>query len=72
MIVGCGPAEFEGDVHAGLFVGWLHDTVALVAERRYGAGRLLACTFQLSTHLANHPVALTMLNDMLRYVTRAA
>ena len=72
VIVGCGPAEFEGDVHAGLFVGWLHDTVALIAERRYGAGRLLACTFQLSTHLAEHPVALTMLNDMLRYVTRPA
>ena len=66
------PADFEGDVHAGLFVGWLHHTVALVAERQIAAGRLLISTFQLSQHLHDHPVAGVMLRDMLAYVTRAA
>ncbi|HEU5099384.1 MAG TPA: glycoside hydrolase family 2 TIM barrel-domain containing protein [Roseiflexaceae bacterium] len=70
VIVGMGPAEFEGDVHAGLFVGWLHDTVALVAERQIASGRLLISTFQLSQHLHNHPVAQVMLRDLLAYVTR--
>lgn len=64
------PAEYEGDVHAGLFVGWLHDTVALVAERQIASGRLLTSTFQLSQHLHDHPVAQVMLRDMLAYVTR--
>ena len=71
MIVGC-ARPVRGRCARRPVVGWLHDTVALVAERRYGAGRLLASTFQLSAHLADHPVALTMLNDMLRYVTRPA
>ena len=72
VITGMSAAEFEGDVHAGLFVGWLHHTVALVAERQIASGRLLISTFQLSQHLHDHPVARVMLRDMLAYVTRAA
>jgi hypothetical protein len=71
VIVGMGPAEFEADVHAGLFVGWLHNTVALIAERQIASGRLLISTFQLSQHLHDHPVARVMLRDLLEYVTRA-
>jgi hypothetical protein len=71
VIVGMAPAEFEANVHAGLFVGWLHDTVALIAERRIAGGRLLISTFQLSRHLHDHPVARVMLRDLLAYVTRA-
>ncbi len=71
VITSTAPADFEGDVHAGLFVGWLHHTVALIAERRIAAGRLLISTFQLSRHLSDHPVAGVMLRDMLAYVTRA-
>jgi hypothetical protein len=51
VITGMAAAEFEGDVHAGLCVGWLHHTVALVAERQIASGRLLVSTFQLSKHL---------------------
>jgi hypothetical protein len=71
VITRMAPAEFEGDVHAGLFVGWLHHTVALVAERQIASGRLLISTFQLSQHLHDHPIASVMLHDMLAYVTRA-
>jgi hypothetical protein len=70
VITGFGPADFEGDVHAGLFVGWLHNTVALVAERQIAAGRLLISTFQLSQHLHDHPAASVMLRDLLAYATR--
>jgi len=72
VITRMSPAEFEGDVHAGLFVGWLHHTVALIAERQIASGRLLISTFQLSRRLHDHPVARVMLRDMLAYVTRAA
>ncbi|MEO7909648.1 MAG: sugar-binding domain-containing protein [Roseiflexaceae bacterium] len=71
VITGLNATEFEGDVHAGLCVGWLHHTVALVAERQIAAGRLLISTFQLSRHLHDHPVARVMLHDMLAYVARA-
>jgi hypothetical protein len=70
VIVRMAPPEFEANVHAGLFVGWLHHTVALIAERQIAAGRLLISTFQLSQHLHDHPVAHVMLRDLLAYVAR--
>jgi hypothetical protein len=72
VIVGFDPPHFEADVHAGLFVGWLHTTVALVGERQFGSGRLLISTFQLNAHVESNPVASVMLSDMLGYVTRPA
>jgi hypothetical protein len=70
VIVGMSPRDFAADVHAGLFVGWLHQTVALVAERHFGSGRLLISTFHLSEYLETSPVARIMLNDLLRYLVR--
>ena len=68
VIVGLSPRHFAGDVHAGLFVGWLHHVVALIAERRMGEGHLLISTFHLSAHLHTHPVAMVMLHDLVEYV----
>lgn len=72
VIVGMQPREFADSVYAGLTVGWLHHTVALVAERSYGTGTLLTCTFQLSKQLRTHPVAQIMLGDMLAHLVRPA
>lgn len=71
VIVGLNPREFASDVHAGLFVGWIHHTVALVAERRFGNGRLLISTFQLREHLKTQPVAAIMLRDMVAHLMQA-
>jgi hypothetical protein len=68
IINGLSPRDFAGDVHAGLFVGWLHHAVALVAERRFGNGRLLISTFRLREHLSRHPVAAIMLRDMIEHL----
>jgi hypothetical protein len=65
VIVGLSPRDFAGNVHAGLFVGWVHHVVALVAERAVDRGRLLACTFRLREHLGTHPVATMMMRDMI-------
>ncbi|MGE5141173.1 MAG: glycoside hydrolase family 2 TIM barrel-domain containing protein, partial [Rudaea sp.] len=65
VITGLGPRHFASDVHAGMFVGWLHYTVALIAERAFGHGQLIACTFRLRNHLTTHPVAAIMLHDMI-------
>jgi hypothetical protein len=65
VIAGVKPRDFAADVHAGLFVGWLHHTVALIAERRFGKGRLLISTFRLCERMPNNPVAMIMVNDMI-------
>jgi hypothetical protein len=70
VIVGLSPRDFSANVHAGLFVGWVHHVVALVAERPVDRGRLLACTFRLREHLGSHPVATIMMRDMIERVAR--
>lgn len=72
VIVGLNPRDFAANVHAGLTVGWLHHTVALVAERRYGHGCLLISTFRLRDQLRTHPVAQIMLGDMVAHLGRSA
>jgi hypothetical protein len=68
VLVGLSPRDFASRVHAGLFVGWVHHVVALVAERPVDQGRLMACTFRLREHLGQHPVATTLMDDMVRYM----
>jgi hypothetical protein len=65
VIVGLTPRDFAANVHSGLFVGWVHHNVALVAERRVDEGRLMVCTFRLREHLGAHPVATIMMQDMI-------
>ena len=65
VIVGMSPRDFASSVHAGLFVGWIHHAVALVAERSIDRGKLLISTFRLREHLGAHPVATIMLQDMI-------
>ncbi|HET6798634.1 MAG TPA: glycoside hydrolase family 2 TIM barrel-domain containing protein [Gemmatimonadales bacterium] len=65
VIVGLSPRDFAANVHSGLFVGWAHHIVALVAERPIDRGRLMICTYRLRDHLGTHPVATIMMHDML-------
>ncbi|BCX02994.1 MAG: hypothetical protein KatS3mg053_0932 [Candidatus Roseilinea sp.] len=65
VILGVHPFHWPRDVHAGIFVGWIHKNAALVAERRVGRGRMIVCTFRLRDHLAAQPVAAVMLRDMV-------
>jgi hypothetical protein len=65
VIVGLSPRDFAANVHSGLFVGWVHHIVALVAERPIDRGRLMICTYRLRDHLGTHPVATIMMRDMI-------
>jgi hypothetical protein len=65
VIVGLTPRDYAANVHSGLFVGWVHHIVALVAERPIDKGRLMICTYRLRDHLGNHPVATVMMRDMI-------
>ncbi len=68
VIDGLRPRHFAAEVYAGLFVGWLHANVALVVDRQIGNGRLLICTFRLSSHLGTNPVARLMMHDMIAHL----
>ena len=70
VIVGLSPRDFAGSVHSGLFVGWVHHIVALVAERPIDRGRLMICTYRLRDHLGTHPVATVMMRDMIERLAR--
>ncbi|MCS7056701.1 MAG: beta galactosidase jelly roll domain-containing protein [Thermoflexales bacterium] len=70
VILGVHPFRWPRDVHAGIFVGWIHKNAALVAEQRVGRGRMIVCTFRLRDHLASHPVAAVMLRDMVMRLAR--
>ncbi len=68
VIAGLNTRDFAANVHAGLFVGWIHHSVALIAERRCGAVRLLISTFRLREQLQANPVAQIMLGDMIQHL----
>ncbi len=70
VLVGLNPRDFASRVHAGLFVGWVHHVVALVAERPVDRGQVMACTFRLREHLGQHPVATILMDDMIRHTAR--
>jgi hypothetical protein len=70
VIVGLTPRDFAANVHSGLYVGWVHHVVALVAERPIDRGRLMICTYTLRDHLGTHPVASIMMRDMIARAAR--
>lgn len=47
VIANCTIWDFQARVHAGMVVGWVHKPAALIVERDYGRGRLVATTFRL-------------------------
>jgi hypothetical protein len=71
VIVGLSPRDYAANVHSGLFVGWAHHIVALVAERPIDRGRLMICTYRLRDHLGTHPVATIMMRDMIARIAAA-
>jgi hypothetical protein len=71
VICGCNLLDFQARVHAGIVVGWIHKAAALLVERSYGTGRVVASTFRPFHHgapgdplaevLARHLIDLTLL-----------
>ena len=47
LMNGINLLDFQGRVHAGIVIGWIHKPAAYVVERAYGNGRMVASTFRL-------------------------
>jgi hypothetical protein len=65
VITGCNRIDFQGRVHAGLVVGWVHKPVAFIVERGYGNGRFVATTFRLQRDEPGADPTATLLLDGL-------
>ncbi len=66
VIAGCNLIDFQSRVHAGMVVGWIHKPVALLVERPYGRGRLIASTFRLFRDpVGMDPTATALFEGML-------
>jgi hypothetical protein len=67
VIRGLNTEDFEQRVPAGLFVGWIHKPVGLVAVRPHGAGQVVVCTFRLLRDAPGaDPVATHLLAALLQ------
>ena len=71
FVSGCNLLDFQARVHAGMVVGWIHKPVALVVERSYGEGHLVASTFRLFRDAPGADPTATCLLDCLVRTTLA-
>ncbi|WP_412065839.1 glycoside hydrolase family 2 protein [Rhizobium sp. SYY.PMSO] len=66
LMAGFRPWEFQGRVHAGVVVGWVHKPAAFIIEKRLGRGKLVATTFRLDQDVPDaDPVATALYDGLL-------
>ncbi|MDQ0322388.1 hypothetical protein QO002_004594 [Pararhizobium capsulatum DSM 1112] len=67
LMAGFRPWEFQGRVHAGVVIGWVHKPAAFVIEKRLGRGKLVATTFRLHQEAADvDPLATALYDGLLQ------
>jgi hypothetical protein len=60
---GLGPWDFENNVFAGIFVGWIHK---VIMKRQYGAGSAVLSTFRINPlFLGPDPVTTLLLDSLI-------
>jgi len=62
------PPQYFKDVLAGMFYGWIHENVGVLVQAKAGKGKLLICTFSLSTTYNSDPYATYLLDALVNYV----
>jgi hypothetical protein len=56
------------DIFSGIVVGWVHSPASLLAQCRWGQGKLLATTLKLESAFADDPVATILLQNLVAYL----
>jgi hypothetical protein len=69
VMLGWSQAEDFNDVFCGMVVGWIHSPASILAQCRWGEGKLLATTLKLESAFGDDPVAPIQLQNLLRYLT---
>ncbi len=70
VITGIPQRMFPNDVQSGLFVGWIHRPVGLIATVRPGRGTLVLSTFRLTERLGSDPVAGMLFERLVNTLAR--
>jgi hypothetical protein len=65
VLAGFSPLDYARNVHAGLFVGWLHKHSAIIGKRNYGKGVAVLTTLRLPSTLPDDPLVTTLLDGLL-------
>jgi len=65
IINGIPAHDFQNNVFAGIFVGWLHKPIPTIARLRVGKGELIISTFQLTENLTKNPLARYLLQNLI-------
>jgi hypothetical protein len=69
VIRGSNLLDFQGRVHAGIVIGWIHKPAAYLVERAYGEGRFVASTFRLFRDPPGaDPTATMLIHELVRMV----
>ncbi|WP_426233407.1 glycoside hydrolase family 2 protein [Pararhizobium sp. DWP3-4] len=72
VMTGFRPWEFQGRVHAGVVIGWVHKPAAFLIEKRLGRGKLVATTFRLHEEMPGIDPLATALYDGLLALAKVA
>jgi hypothetical protein len=67
FVLGGIGSEWMADVHAGMFIGWLHGSAAYVVQMRVGAGQLLLCTVPVARGAGDDPFATYLFHALVQY-----
>jgi hypothetical protein len=68
VLMGWNQEREFADIYAGMVVGWVHAPVALIAQCRWGEGRLLATPLRVESGYGDDPVATILTHNMLRHM----
>lgn len=67
VMTGFRTFEYEGPVHAGIVIGWIHKPAVTIAERRIGQGNVVATTFRLTNDAPGvDPVAAALFDALVK------
>jgi hypothetical protein len=68
VLLGWSPDRDFEEIYSGMVVGWVHSPASLVAQCRWGQGKLLATTLKLEESFGDDPVATILLQNLIRYL----
>jgi hypothetical protein len=68
VLLGWNQEREFADIQSGMVVGWVHAPITLMAQCRWGQGKLLATTMKLESAYGDDPVATILLNNLLDYL----
>lgn len=68
ILLGWNQEREFSDIQAGMVVGWVHAPATLMAQCRWGTGKLVVTTLKLESAFGDDPVATVLLHNLVGYL----